>query len=397
MKTFFTSLLILISFFGFAQEKEGIQFLEVDSLEPVLKLAKEQNKLVFMDCYTTWCGPCIHLTKNIFPQKEVGDYFNANFINVKFDMEKGEGIAIAKKYNVKAFPTLLFLDANGEVVHKQIGAGDQDRILNMGRTALDSNNNFIYIKTKLESGEISADLLTKYINFQGTNPQTNLWIDQYFNSLDKEQRVSAESWSILKAGVNEFNHNQFYFLIQNEKAFKEVLENPKEVDDKLMQVFSNALMQLKSLERFEHPMMNIAKLSTEMQMAQSEYYQKKEKAQWEKFINCTQKFFEAKEPEGMLLNNTAWFIYENYKNHEDRASAKLAAEWAKKSVEMGKNNYNLDTYAALLFDLGDIKQAVELQKEAMVLVEKTGDTAMIQNYKERMDKFEQALLSDSSK
>ncbi len=397
MKTFFTSLLILISFFGFAQDKEGIQFLEVDSLESVLKLAQEQNKLVFMDCYTTWCGPCIHLTKNIFPQKEVGDYFNANFINVKFDMEKGEGIAIAKKYNVKAFPTLLFLDANGEVVHKQMGAGDQSYILNIGKTALDPNSNFMSIKTKLESGDINADLLTKYINYEGTSPQTNLWVDQYFNSLEKEQRVSAESWSILKAGVNEFNNNHFYFIIQNEKAFKELLENPKEVDDKLMRIFSNALMQLKSLERFEHPMMKKALLSTEMQMAQSEYYQKKEKEQWEKFINCAQKFFEAHEPEGMLLNNTAWFVYENYKKHEDLASVKLAAEWAKKSVEMGKNNYNLDTYAALLFDLGDIKQAVELQKEAMALVEKTGDTAMIQNYKERMDKFEQALLSDSSK
>ena len=126
MRTLFIALFMLISFSGFAQEEEGIRFEDVDSLEAALKLAKEQNKLVFMDCYTTWCGPCVHLTKNIFPIKEVGDFYNANFINVKFDMEKDAGIGIAKKYHVRAYPTLLFLDANGEVVHKHLGAGDQN-------------------------------------------------------------------------------------------------------------------------------------------------------------------------------------------------------------------------------------------------------------------------------
>lgn len=395
MRTLFIALFMLISFSGFAQEEEGIRFEDVDSLEAALKLAKEQNKLVFMDCYTTWCGPCVHLTKNIFPIKEVGDFYNANFINVKFDMEKDAGIGIAKKYHVRAYPTLLFLDANGEVVHKHLGAGDQNLVLNIGKTALDPDNNFRSVVSRLESGEINPELLTRYINSEGANAQTDLWIDRYFYSLDKDQRISPESWAILRAGVNEFNNDHFYFLYNNEKAFKEILDNPDEVDEKLLQVFTNAQRQFKSMEKIEHPMMEKARISTEMQFAQSDYYQEKDLEHWKKFINSAKAYFEAYEVDALLLNNTAWFVYENFKNHEDLESVKIAAEWARKSVEMGRNNFNLDTYAALLFELGEIKQAVELQKEAMVLVEKTGDAGMIQNYKERMDKFEQALLSSS--
>jgi thiol:disulfide interchange protein len=107
------TLIFLVSISFNAQNKDGIQF-QAKSLEEAQKLAQQENKLIFIDLYTTWCGPCKLMAKNIFTLKSVGDHYNANFVNAKIDMEKGEGIDIAKKYDVKVFPTYLFIDGNGD-------------------------------------------------------------------------------------------------------------------------------------------------------------------------------------------------------------------------------------------------------------------------------------------
>ena len=69
---------------------QGIEFMDNEPWSKVLQRAKEQNRLIFMDCYTVWCGPCKGLAQDVFPQKQVGDFFNAHFVNVKYDMEKGD-------------------------------------------------------------------------------------------------------------------------------------------------------------------------------------------------------------------------------------------------------------------------------------------------------------------
>ncbi len=74
-----------------AQENKGIQFHQNESWESIVALAKKENKLIFMDCYTSWCGPCKALARDVFPQQKVGDFFNPRFINVQYDMEKGDG------------------------------------------------------------------------------------------------------------------------------------------------------------------------------------------------------------------------------------------------------------------------------------------------------------------
>ncbi|WP_303223941.1 thioredoxin family protein, partial [Butyricimonas faecihominis] len=81
------------------------------SLVKALELAKSEKKLVFIDCYTSWCGPCKIMAKEVLPQKEVGDFLNERFVCVKYDMEEGEGPEIAKRYKVDAYPTFLLLNA----------------------------------------------------------------------------------------------------------------------------------------------------------------------------------------------------------------------------------------------------------------------------------------------
>lgn len=93
----------------------GIQF-HRGTWDEALQLAKKENKLIFLDVYATWCGPCKKLKKTTFSDKEVGKLFNNTFINVSLDAEQGEGGVLAQKYQIEAYPTLLFIDAEGKVV-----------------------------------------------------------------------------------------------------------------------------------------------------------------------------------------------------------------------------------------------------------------------------------------
>jgi thiol-disulfide isomerase/thioredoxin len=107
---------------------DGIVFAELTFQEALDKAAAE-GKQVFVDCYTTWCGPCKWLDANTFKEKIVGDYINKHFISVKIDMERGEGVQLSKKYSIQAFPTMLVLDNKGEVVKRVVGAMDGKKLL----------------------------------------------------------------------------------------------------------------------------------------------------------------------------------------------------------------------------------------------------------------------------
>ena len=115
-----------------SDSETGIQFTSI-SFEEALKLAKKEKKNIFLDAYASWCGPCKMLKKNVFTQKEVGDFYNGNFINMAIDMEQGEGPKLARKYNVQAYPTLLFINHKGEVVGTAVGYHQAEELIAVGK------------------------------------------------------------------------------------------------------------------------------------------------------------------------------------------------------------------------------------------------------------------------
>lgn len=106
------------------------------TLDAGLKEAQKTKKLLFLDAYTTWCGPCKMMNYGPFRDPEAGKFFNENFVNMKIDMERGEGPSVAMKYGVRAYPTLLFLNSSGEVVHRILGYHDAMMLVAEGRKAL---------------------------------------------------------------------------------------------------------------------------------------------------------------------------------------------------------------------------------------------------------------------
>ena len=61
------------------------------------------------------------LARQTFPAQSVGEYMNPRFVSLQIDMEKGEGIELAKLWNVDAYPTMVILDAEGNVKGRVVG------------------------------------------------------------------------------------------------------------------------------------------------------------------------------------------------------------------------------------------------------------------------------------
>ena len=119
-----------------AQEPaEGIRFFAGTWKEALEKSVKE-NKMIFLDGYTQWCGPCKVLAKDIFPKKEVGDFYNEHFINVSIDMEKGVGNEIRKQFGINMYPALLYLKPGGYKLGAETGAKDVPTMISLGQSAL---------------------------------------------------------------------------------------------------------------------------------------------------------------------------------------------------------------------------------------------------------------------
>ncbi len=127
-------LALVISFVASAQQKSGIKFTESASWKEIVKKAKAEKKLIFMDAYTTWCGPCKMLKTRVFPDKALGEFFNANFINAAIDMETEEGEKLATTYEVQGYPSLFFINPNdGKVVKMFLGYTEAKDLLDAAK------------------------------------------------------------------------------------------------------------------------------------------------------------------------------------------------------------------------------------------------------------------------
>lgn len=115
---------------------QGIRF-ETGSLREALAKAQKEQKLVFVDCYTSWCGPCKMMSKQVFPDKQAGDYFNPRFVSIKIDMEKNEGKELAQKWEVKAFPTYLVLSPKGEIIYTFRGYMPVEKLIKQMKEGLE--------------------------------------------------------------------------------------------------------------------------------------------------------------------------------------------------------------------------------------------------------------------
>jgi thiol-disulfide isomerase/thioredoxin len=222
MKFFLTVALLFLGFLTFSQ---GINFVSEDmKWQDVLAKAKAENKIVFVDAYTTWCGPCKWMAKNIFPTKEVGDVFNASFVNAKIDMEKGEGVDIAKKYGVRAYPTYIFVNGDGELVHRSLGSKPAEKFIADAKAAIDPERQFFTLKKKFEKGEKSPEFL-KNLSIAAQEAQD----DELATKTSEAYMATQKDWTTLENVkfifdfANALEGKLFGYFVKNKEIFSKTL------------------------------------------------------------------------------------------------------------------------------------------------------------------------------
>jgi thioredoxin 1 len=118
-----------------AVQNKQIIFIE-DDFNEALKQATAQNKYLFVDAYASWCGPCKMLKSTTFKNKKAAEFYNANFINVAIDMEKGQGPELAAQWGMQAYPTLIIFNPKGKPVLGSVGYIKADDLIKFGQAGL---------------------------------------------------------------------------------------------------------------------------------------------------------------------------------------------------------------------------------------------------------------------
>lgn len=114
----------------------GVRFFQ-GSWQALLSEAQKQKRLIFVDFYTVWCGPCKMLERYTFSNPEVGDYVEKNYLAYRVDAEKGDGVRLADQYRIRAYPTIVFLDPQGNEIGRHVGYADAPTFLNILRRYLE--------------------------------------------------------------------------------------------------------------------------------------------------------------------------------------------------------------------------------------------------------------------
>ena len=390
--------LVIFSISLYAQEK-GIRFSKDSLLSEALARSKKEGKLVFIDCYTSWCGPCKYLAKEIFPQEEVGNYYNSHFINLSFDMEKGEGIKIRTKYAVQAFPTLLFINAEGETVHVGVGAIDANALIELGKTAMDDTRNLLSISKKMKAGDKSVQTLLLYLKNNNYAADKEALVNNYFKTATDEDKLSKDAWDLFQNYINDIDNDQFQYFLKHRSGYEQKF-GKKEVDNKIISGFASYQQKYRADPQKAASVKSIdpvlyskyVVLNDFMKVAWEQRTQKDDKGKWDNYITKAKEVISSDCIESMSVNDICWNIYENYRKFNDTATLKLAKEWQEKAQKALPNNHPInDTYAHILFELGNVKEAVKYEELAIKIATELNRTRDLKLYNAEVEKFRKKL------
>lgn len=369
MKKYIIYLASTLSFVSVAQNR-SIKFEHVTFKEIKAKALKEK-KLIFIDAYTSWCGPCKQMAKNVFTNDTVADYYNKNFVNAKIDMEKGEGIEIAKQYDVRCYPNLLFVDGNGKIVHRVAGGMSPKEFIALGEETKSPEKCFSYYANNYEVNKTNPDFLRKYIYVKdGTCLETADLVKSYFEMQKEDELANEDNWKMIKFFVNTMDSREFEYLMASKTKF-ENLYQPQEVNVVIENIFRNSLYAVSSDKTFDkkkyidlkEKISSYNLPNTKQLLFESDLSLAANKADWGTYSNLAVSHVDEFYSEDVnALNNIAWTFYENVTEKE---ALEKAENWSSKACDIEPNYANLDTYASILYKLGKKDLALEKANKAI--------------------------------
>ncbi|WP_143307153.1 thioredoxin family protein [Chitinophaga vietnamensis] len=377
-------LALLLPMLAVAQEK-GIHFEHNLSWADIKAKAKAENKYIFMDCFTTWCGPCKYMSANIFPQEEVGTFMNEKFICVKVQMDRtandnddvkkwyDDAKMIEDKYSVRAYPTFLYFSPDGEAVDRHVGGGEAADFIAASKASLNPENQYYtqlaaYDKGKkdpafirelamLASEKYDQNNAAKFSN-EYLATQKDLYTEENLVFMDRFTKTSKDKGfdmylhhadkvdKVLGPGAAD---KKLIAIVAQEEIFPQLMKKDGSTPD------------WKAIEKnvaAKYP--RVAEEAILKSKVQYFMYVKDANNAVANIVAYMKKFGHKASP--MELNEFAWTIFEKC---NDMKCVEQALEWSKRSLKDQPVPAFMDTYANLLFKSGKKADAITWEEKAM--------------------------------
>jgi len=365
MKQFIFSLLVL--FAATSLQAGGIDFFE-GTWEEALEKAKKEDKLIFVDAYTTWCGPCKRMSKQVFTQDAVGEFYNENFIAMKIDMEKTPGRKFRKKYPVSAFPTLYYIDGDGKVAHVTKGGKNPKQFIQLGQMAMKKNDKSGNYEADYNEGKRDYNLVYNYVKALNKVGKPSLKIANDYLKSQKDLTTEENLKFILEA-TTEADSRIFDLLIQHKSAITQLTSEAdvkdrieaactrtadKAIEYKYYDLITEATAKIRLIapekaEAFEHT------------HAMRYHAADQETAAYLKSADALAKIYK-KDPDN--LHKLAIIVAKQYEKNPQ--ALKQAEKYAKSAASSGTDIVYYFTQAQLLKKMGKSKDAIKAAEKAKI-------------------------------
>jgi thioredoxin-related protein len=371
--------IVLVAIFFSSLVQAQVNFVN-QSWEQILSKAKSENKLVYLDAYTDWCGWCKVLDKETFSNPQVGDFMNRNFVSTKLEMEKSEmGKKIAMKYVVNSFPSGLIFNGDGNLVYTIAGYSPPKDFMNLLKEAILPPNQW---NLKGYSNGFTANYPNFYLKAMGANGKKEFPADSVVNNYlrNQEDKFAETSWVVWKRFSYALDESNKKFFLLNRTEFSDKFG--KVMVEDILSSFIQKKVELAAKNKDEK-MFDAAMKEMSEQISNAEenkpWYQLyfyEHSGDWKRFGTKANELITTK-PDfaSSSINAYAWSIYESC---NDLETINLAISWMDKVVKTEAEYDYLDTYAALLYK---VKNYPEAERYALQAIEvgkvqnrKVGDT-----------------------
>ncbi len=373
-KTFILGFILLCS--QFTAKAQGINLFH-GTLSEAKAEAKKENKFLVIDCYTDWCGWCKFMVKNVFPVKEAGDFYNANFVFYEMNMEQGEGKDVARQYKLQMYPSFLFFDPEGAFVHYSFGASTTaPSFIKLGQTALDSMHNCRGLAYRFFTGEHDTAFLKeliKTIAYYADPKITEKALSAYWSSIPENQIIEKDNWDMWKYYEGDINSIAFNYIYSHQAEF---LARYHEKGDSNIVYYKAAIAIKDAADAKDKSTFikakQIALLSNDRQIrymvCTNEFLFSLQRGNLDDFYKDVDQFIQK------FGTDWVWGIASTMATGtDDKGVLEKALNYEAQALKLNKNYNNTDTYAHILYKLGRFKEALASANEAMDLAKNIND------------------------
>jgi len=219
-------LLLAVLLFSNTGQAEGIEFEKI-SLEQAIKKAKKQGKPIFIDIFATWCGPCKTLSKTTFKDADLGAFMNEHFINIKLDGELEDGAELMEKFDLGAYPTMLFLSADVEMLRMIEGLVPAETVQEEANAVVFPESTPIFqLSKRFEEGDRGQKMMQELIHESLLEDKEHeAFVEEYMRLFPELDLDNTDEFIVFGAGTNDLDNENVKTFLADAEHFSEVHEN----------------------------------------------------------------------------------------------------------------------------------------------------------------------------